>query len=442
MTNQWKAAALAAAIALLAVGCAGKTGQAAAESALPTAAATQAPTQAPTPSPAPSGNPLTGLAGDIDYANQRPVAVQLRTLDGAAPLWGVSRADVLIEGVTEGKTASLMALFARADDISKAGPVGGGRDLMLQFALPLNALAVHIDKNQYAKNLLNVLSYQDIDGYNVGKAGFGFDADRAASGYREENCFYTTAELVKAGAADAATAETGATVPLFRFGERPAPAAQNGTELYVTFSDEDTEALLYSADTGLYQKNNADGSPMMDADAGAQAAFTNVFVLYASSGVKDDGYTRQYDLAGGTGLYLTGGGWQEIRWQKGDAAAPLALSNPDGTGLTVSPGKSFIAVYGGYYGQSLRLLGADGAEQTLPAKPALLASGIPDEVAASAEENYKAQQEAVAASEAALAAEQEAAASSDAAAVAASDAATEPADAAPPADSAASSAAP
>lgn len=44
---------------------------------------------------------------------------------------------------------------------------------------------------------------------------------------------------------------------------------------------------------------------MMDAGNNEQAAFTNVFVLYASSGVKDDGVTRQYDLTGGTGIYLT-----------------------------------------------------------------------------------------------------------------------------------------
>ena len=37
---------------------------------------------------------------------------------------------------------------------------------------------------------------------------------------------------------------------------------------------------------------------MMDAGNNEQAAFTNVFVLYASSGVKDDGVTRQYDLTG------------------------------------------------------------------------------------------------------------------------------------------------
>ncbi|MDD4850558.1 MAG: DUF3048 C-terminal domain-containing protein [Gemmiger sp.] len=415
--KQWQAFTLAGLLALAVplalAGCAKQPAASTPPSATPTQ--TEAPpTPTPEPTKTPSGNPLTG--GEGDFTGQRPVAVQLRTGDGVAPQWGISRADVLIEGVTEGKNAALMAIFPSADAISKVGPVGPGRDLMLQFALPLNALPVHIDKNQYAENLLNLLSYQDLDGYHIGKAAFAFDGDRQASGYREENCFYTTPELLRAGLDSYGATTAGDTVRLFQFGERPIPAAQNATNLFITFSSEDTEELVYAADAGLYLKNNADGTPMMDADTGDQAAFANVFVLYASAGVKDDGITRQYDLAaGGTGLYLTGGAWQEIRWQKGDATAPLTLTDTAGQGLTVSVGKSFIAIYGGYYGQGLRLLAADGAEQALPAKPAQLPSGIPDEVAAAAEAEYNARQEAIAASEAALAAaESEAAAASEA----------------------------
>ena len=245
-------------------------------------------------------NPLTGVA-DADYTNRRPVAVTLRTLEGAAPQWGLSSADVLVEGVSEGTTASLMALYSSVDNISKAGPVGPGRDLLLQMALPLNALPVHIDKNIYASNLLNTLTYQDLDGYHIGKAAFAFDQDRQNAGYREENCWYTTGELIKNGLNTYGTSLEGANTPLFVFGERPAveESARNATALTIAFSPDDSEQLNYAADTGLYVKTNADGSPTVDADNGQQVAFTNVLVLYASSGIKDDGYTRDYDLTGG-----------------------------------------------------------------------------------------------------------------------------------------------
>ena len=145
------------------------------------------------------------------------MAVSIRTGDGSTPQWGIAAADVLIEGVTEGKTAGLTAVFASVDSVEKAGPVAPGRDLPLQLVLPLNAVPVHINKSVYASNLLNVLQYQDLDGYHAGTAGFAFDEDRANSGYREENCWYTTGELIRNGAASYGTALEGSNTPLFRF---------------------------------------------------------------------------------------------------------------------------------------------------------------------------------------------------------------------------------
>ena len=60
----------------------------------------------------------------------------------------VYKRQVLIEGVTEGNTAGLMALFADVDRISKVGPVGPGRDLFLQAALPLYSCIVPVPPRQ------------------------------------------------------------------------------------------------------------------------------------------------------------------------------------------------------------------------------------------------------------------------------------------------------
>ncbi len=379
------------------------------ESTGETAGGTAAPTAEPTPTPAPvnNTNPLTGQTTETDYNNQRPVAVTLRSGDGSTPQWGIGKADLLVEGVSEGYDTSLTAVFATRTDISKVGPVGKVTDLSLQFTLPLNAVPVHIGKTVYASNLLNVLTYQDVDGLNVGTSGFTFDADRYASGYREENCWYTTADQITGGLANYSMDTTGANMPLFHFEERQAPASQNGANLYINFSDTAGAELKYDAATGLYLRHNLDGTPSMDADSGQQASFKNVLVLYASSGIKDDGYTRQYDLSGGVGLYLTDGGWEQISWTKGDATAPLSLTDASGATLAVNPGKTYLALWGGYYGQKLQLFAADGTEQTLPEKPALLESGVSDEAAAAAAQNQEIQNTYLAA-QAELAAAQQA----------------------------------
>lgn len=381
MKKRIRLAALALAAVLLA-GC---------QAPGPDVQATPAPTAAPTPTPEPTPepaqtiNPLTGEQTETNYAGRRPVAVTLRSGEGTAPYWGIASADVVIEGISEGYDPTVVALYATVDGLGKVGPVGPARDLGLQFALPLNAVPVHIGKNHYASNLLNLIAYQDVDGLHVGKAGFQFDVDRYTAGYREENCWYTNADLINAGLAMYEMDAAGQNMALFHFEPRPAPAAQNAAEITIGFSVYCSEQLFYNAETGLYEKNNADGTPTTDAEGGARAAFKNVLVLYASSGVKDDGYTRQYDMAGGTGLYLTDGAWQEIRWQKGDAAAPLALTTTDGATLAVNPGKTFIALYGGHYGQSVGIKDAAGAEQALPERMPLLDSAVPDDAAAAAQ---------------------------------------------------------
>ena len=379
------AAALLAAALLAGCSLPG-AGTAPAASPAPTAAPTPPPTPEPTQTPAVTTNPLTGEETGEDYTNRRPVAVALRSGEGAAPYWGLSAADLVIEGVSEGYDPAMVAVFAKADGLGKIGPVGAARDLGLQFTLPLNAVPVHIGKNGYASNLLNLLAYQDVDGLHTGTAAFQFDADRYAGGYREENCWYTSSDLINAGLAMYETDTAGANMPLFHFAQRKAPETFNATEISIAFSVYTTEQLFYNAETGLYEKNNADGSATTDADNGARVSFKNVFVLYASSGVKDDGYTRQYDLSGGTGLYLTDGAWQEIRWTKGDAAAPLALTTVDGATLDVNPGKTFLAVYGGHYGQSVTVTDAEGAAQTLPERMPLLDSAVSDEAAAAAQQ--------------------------------------------------------
>ena len=119
------AAALLAAALLAGCSLPG-AGTAPAASPAPTAAPTPPPTPEPTPTPAVTTNPLTGEETGEDYTNRRPVAVALRSGEGAAPYWGLSAADLVIEGVSEGYDPAMVAVFARAAGLGKSGPGGRG----------------------------------------------------------------------------------------------------------------------------------------------------------------------------------------------------------------------------------------------------------------------------------------------------------------------------
>ncbi len=118
--------------------------------------------------------------------------------------------------------------------------------------------------------------------------------------------------------------------------------------LTVTFSKTDSEQLNYNTGTGLYEKLNADGSPMTDADNGQGGVHQRVRALRVQ---RHQGrrlhppvrYDRRHRPV------LAGRRVEQINWTKEDATGPFSLTAADGTPLTVAPGKSFIAIWGGYW---------------------------------------------------------------------------------------------
>lgn len=327
--------------------------------------------------PAPSAvDPLTGAARD-SACTRRPYAVTFYNSPAALPQWGISSAQVLIECLTEGNTTYQMGLFSAESGLPKVGPVGPARDTLLQFAMGGNAIPVHIGQNNYAWNLLNQYAYQDINGWYVGVSVFDMDWDRNAT-VSDELCWYTRQETLNNGLTSTGVAQDGTVPGMFHFaGEAMTlPNTAASQSLTIQYAEGALARLDWSAEAGAYLKFNSDGSAQTDADTGAQLSFNNVLVLYASAGVKDDGYTRDYDLTQGTGLYLSGGGWQTVRWQKGEPTAPLYLYDEAGNPVALNPGRTYLGIYGGFAGQSVQLT-ADGAAVELPAAPTPMATPEP-----------------------------------------------------------------
>ena len=66
---------------------------------------------------------------------------------------------------------------------------------------------------------------------------------------------------------------------------------------------------------------------------------------------------------------MSRGGARTIRWSKSGPQSPVQLFDEAGAALAVEPGRTYIGVWGGFEGQTLRLLAQDGSEQPLPPAP-------------------------------------------------------------------------
>ncbi len=291
-------------------------------------------------------NPLTGEELESsEAAGTRPIAIMVNNSEVSLPQRGLASADAILEMGTEGGITRLMAFYSQVEDIPQVGSVRSARDQHLQFAMPLNAIVVHIGTSVYASNLLNTYSYKTIDGRYQGTTSFWFDELRATS-RAQEHCWYTDAALIQTGISQLGIETQGKGYPIVNFTSKPddvyTPKDGESLNVEFKFSDFNTTSFTYNSETSMYNKF-VYGAAHSD-EEGDQLAFDNVILLFSHVGLKDDNYCSDYDLISGTGYYIYGGAHEKITWEKGAPDSPLIISDANGRELDINTGKTYIGV--------------------------------------------------------------------------------------------------
>ncbi|MBQ9844628.1 MAG: DUF3048 domain-containing protein [Oscillospiraceae bacterium] len=295
-------------------------------------------------------NYLTGEKLESDeLATMRPVAVMVDSSKYAMPQSGIYDADIIYEMVTEGGVTRIMAVFSDIDEVEDVGPVRSARDQFVQFALPLNAIYVHIGTSIYASDMLNFYHYQDIDGLYLGGSSFEFSNERATK-YAHEHCWYTEDSLIEEGMRKTGLSIKGNLYPAFNFADyREDPVTlDNGlpaAEIDFNFSEYTDIDLDYNAEKNRYYKKIF-GSKQMDEAADKQLYFHNVLLLHTEIGLYPDGLCTNFDLSEGEGFYFYGGRYIPVKWVKGQPEDPLQIFDLEGNPVKINVGKTYVAIIG------------------------------------------------------------------------------------------------
>lgn len=290
-------------------------------------------------------NPLTGLVGISEEAiGARPIAIMVENSPQARPQWGLSTPDVVIEGVAEGGITRMMWLYADVNDIPKVGPTRSARHDYVELAEGFDAVYVHFGGSVYAYDTLKKDGVDDIDGM-YDSAYFARDTARKVA--REHTAYTTGTNLANAiSKMNIRTeAKTGYTEPFAFAEEKQTLSGGACTSILAKFSGDYKHTFKYNTEDGLYY-NYMNSSEMKDAD-GTTMAVSNVLVLYTTiSPVKGSSKGHvDWDLQSGTGVYVSNGTYQTIRWSKGTASsatAPLKLTDESGAQLKLNTGKTWI----------------------------------------------------------------------------------------------------
>ncbi|MBE6878122.1 MAG: DUF3048 domain-containing protein [Ruminococcaceae bacterium] len=284
-----------------------------------------------------------------ELATMRPVAVMVDSSKYAMPQSGIGAADIIYEMVTEGGITRIMAVFSDIDEVEDVGPVRSARDQFVQFALPINAIYVHIGTSIYANDMLNFYHYQDIDGLYLGNSSFVFDAKRAEK-YAHEHCWYTDDGMIEEGMRKTGISINGNLYPAFNFADyREAPVTlDNGlpaTEVDFRFSDYADIDLDYNEEENRYYKQIFN-TEQLDDSTDEQLSFHNVLLLHTEIGLYPDGLCTSFDLSQGEGFYFYGGKFIPVRWVKGQPEDPLQIFGLDGNPVKINVGKTYVAIIG------------------------------------------------------------------------------------------------
>ncbi len=315
----------------------------------PTPEPTPEPTSEPTPEPEPEfRNPFNGAPLD-EPIHDRPFAVMINNLKQAQPQCGISEADIIYEVLAEGGVTRMMAIFSDIQSVEHLGSIRSIRPYYIDISLSYDAVTCHAGGSEDAYSRIRNEKIENIDGVrgSYPLTVFYRDQDRRYSGYAIEHTLFTEGEnLYKCAEA----LKYDLTVPEdydtgLRFVKDATPAdGEDAKKITIAFNSGKSTALTYHDDTGLYTAVQH-GASYDDGNTKQPVTFRNVIMLSAATKVLDNYGRLKVDLIGsGDGYYVCGGKLIPITWERDTLADCFRYSLADGSELSVSEGKTYIAV--------------------------------------------------------------------------------------------------
>lgn len=335
----------------------------------------------PQPDSAPSValDPLTGQ--EMVWPGQRPAAVVIENASGNTTQWGIGSASVVLEALTENdEPTSLCLVYPSVGAMPQVGPVAAGQDLYWRLLAGQQAIPIQLGGGRFNQNYLDYYSIRAVDALEAGRNAFScmdtwsnsplwYTSGEAVSGVLSSLSISPSVSesRVTSGVSSVPAASSGAAdvlqlpplLPQAAEGRLPDATAHDAVNVRVAFDVKNATGFVYDEASGQYQMLRADGTPQLDANSNQAAAFDNLLILFSGSALRDDGRTFDYDLTMGGGVWLNGGHLWTLTWTQGSDST-FALYDADGKALTLSAGRSYLALVSSLTGQELQVTDGSG----------------------------------------------------------------------------------
>ncbi len=293
--------------------------------------------------PGPPRWPLTGMpAPDAKATRGRIVSIKIENSPQARPQYGLDKADLVYETVTEGGITRFNALF-HSRLPRKLAPVRSARASDLYVVPQYKAIFGHIGGDTLVRDrLANRRKYADMDQF-FNPAPYWRGRDRRAP----HNVYVDVVKLRDQAIKKRRYAAT-ADVRGFPFDRTVGVATPTIRAITVPFSKSNKVKWTYNPRGRTYARS-INGKSHKDKASGKQYTARNVVVIWAQMKV-----WRKRDVAGNPvyNIVLEGSGRAAVfrngqryngRWTAGTSAPPTFKSD-DGAILRLSPGNTWFQV--------------------------------------------------------------------------------------------------
>jgi len=272
------------------------------------------------------------------FAERYPAAFMINNQTEARPQSGLSKAKLIYQMLTEGRTTRLLLLTDAQEGV--VGPIRSARPAYLDLVAQEQAFYVHAGNYRViaASPVKNDIKTLDaLKGY--------FHMYYRTKHRKSPHNFYTTLENVYRNAKKA----YGSVIPA-----EPVRGLYLQKEFVLPGGGEDVKSVSYNfsslkekfqydAQTKSYKKYN-NGQALVDEQTKKDLEVANIIVLHRPHGLMPNGIHNKVDWIGqGDATYLTGGKKYAITWSKDDHTSPL-LYFIEGEELVLNPGLTWVIV--------------------------------------------------------------------------------------------------
>jgi hypothetical protein len=267
----------------------------------------------------------------------------------ALPQCSISNADIIYEVLAEGGITRMMAIFSDIRSAEHLGSIRSIRPYYIDISLGYGAVTVHAGGSEAAYSRIYFEKFDDIDGVR-GQYSFPVfyrDQARRSAGYLVEHTLFTEGQNLYD-----LSVEKGFELTLpedydngLHFVKDATPEdGQSAEEVKITFNIGKYTDLHYHEDTGMYTAYQYQHD-YVDGNTDELVEFRNVIIFEAVGRVLDEYGRRSFNLFDeGNGFYLCGGKMEPITWKRANLEDCFHYYRADGSELTVSQGKTYIAI--------------------------------------------------------------------------------------------------